>query len=336
MRLSGHFFRALSSKKEEGEIELTKQTALIITDDATVCNEVIIQSIQSKKDIYLDNGFLFTLAEPLTSQQEKFFSNKVSSGIAWLENFSLSKVLILSLVLISALVVFRYTLTSITPLAASIFPQDWEEAIGRNTYETLRKTAFSKTELSSVRVERLRAKAKQLASANGFESPEILFHKADLIGANALAFPRGPVVVTDDLVLLLQKDDLILGIIAHEFAHVQQRHSLQQIIEVIGVGTIASVLLGSNETLIEESSFVGINLWGSKKSREFEKEADLMALEYLENAKLNKSSFGLAIEKLTDNLCSATTKNCLESTESGWLSSHPTGAERLEYLSVQQ
>ena len=339
VRLTGQFFEALSSKKVAGDIEFSNRTASIIANGVKVCSKVAIASIQSKKDIYLENGFLFSLAEPLTPQQEKLLSSTMNRGIAWLENFSFPKMIILSLFLISVLVIFRYTLTAITPLAVSIFPQKWEEAIGRNTYETLSKTVFSKTVVPSVRVALIRAKAEQLASINGFKSPKILFHKSDLIGANALAFPGGPVILTDDLVSILKEDDLILAVIAHEFAHIQKRHSLEQIIEVIGVAAIASVFLGSDETLIEEASFIGINMWASKKSREFEKEADLIALQYLEKANLDKNSFRLAIEKLTRYFCASESKqsikNCLEKTESGWLSSHPTGAERLNYLSVQ-
>ena len=77
------------------------------------------------------------------------------------------------------------------------------------------------------------------------------------MGANALAFPGGPVVVTDELVLLLQQDDLILSVIAHEFAHIQERHSLQHIVEMIGIGAMTSVMLGANDTLLEEASVVG-------------------------------------------------------------------------------
>ncbi len=339
MKLPGHVFRALSSKKERGEIEFFEGKASVTIDKTRLYEDVEIESIQGKKDIYLDNGSLFTLETKLSSEQEKLLCGRTSRGISWSEDFSFSKALILSLILISTLVVFRYALTSITPLAVSVFPRDWEAAIGKNTYQTLRQTTFAETALSSPRVTRLRDKAKEMASANGLESPEILFHRSDLIGANALAFPGGPIVVTDDLVSLLQSDDLVLAIIAHEIAHVEERHALHQIIEVIGVIVIASALFGANETLIEEASITGINLWASKKSRDFEKEADLIALNYLEKANLDKDSFRMAIRKLTDYSCSSTIfqskQDCLEGTDSGWLSSHPAGAERLRYLSDQ-
>ena len=157
-----------------------------------------------------------------------------------------------------------------------------------------------------------------------------------MIGANALAFPGGPIVVTDDLVLLLERDELILSVVAHEFAHVRERHSLQQIIEIVGVAAVASVILGSDDTLLEEFSVVGLNLWANKNSRGFEKQADLLAQQYLQKAGFEKSLFASAIRQLTEHYCSKTpargVKDCLDKTESGWFSTHPSGAERIEYL----
>ena len=124
----------------------------------------------------------------------------------------------------------------------------------------IRNTVLEDSELPNIRIERLKNKASDIALANVFVSPQILFHKSDTLGANALTFPAGPIVVTDDLVLLLQRDELILGVIAHEFAHVQERQSLQHIIELIGVATIASVVLGTDDTLLEIASAVGISL----------------------------------------------------------------------------
>jgi Zn-dependent protease with chaperone function len=337
---SGHFFRELSSKKEVGEIEIQRQTASITFQDSTICENIKIQSIQSRKDIYLSNGYLFTLTEPLTREQEKPYLNKVTAAISWLERFSFKKALILSLALLMGLALIRLTLTSTIHLVVAIFPTQWEEKIGTNTYVALKKVAFKKSELSSSRIAKLRNEAVKIVSSNGLRSSEILFHASELIGPNALAFPGGPIVITDDLVRLLVDNELILAVIAHELAHVEQRHSLHQIVEIVGIAAVASVLLGSNDTLIEEASVVALNLWASKKSRAFEKEADLIALQYLENSELEKKSFALAIEKLTLHFCQfKTTQNfqdCIEKDGNGWLSSHPSGAERLNYLALEK
>ena len=337
MRLSGVFFAALSAKKTSGEIELFPKSATIYSKGKTVCRSIGIQSIQNRKDIYLDNGFLFALENPLSDEQERLFYSDVSRGIKWLENFSVFKALLLAITLIFFVFALRYSLNIAVPFAAHIFPLAWEQQIGKNSYETMRKTVFEKSDLPVLQIQRLRKKASDIAKENGFNSPEVLFHKSDIIGANALAFPAGPIVVTDDLVLLLERDDIILSVIAHEFAHIQERHSLQQIIEIVGVAAVASVILGADDTLLEEASAVAVNLWANKKSRDFEKEADLLAQQYMDKAGLGKSAFVQAIEKLTRHYCAKTSvkavQDCLENTESGWLSTHPSGAERIDYLS---
>ena len=336
MKAEGHFFRELSSKEEAGEININKTTASITSAGMQICRNVKIQSIQGKKDIYLNNGFLFSLSEPLTSEQEHLQQNKYEKIINWLEIFSFKKAFILSLILLIGLISLRFALTSSINLLVAIFPTKIEEKIGQNAYNSLKYAAFQETELRPDQISKLRSKANEIASVNGLRTVDILFHKSDLFGANALAFPGGPIVVTDDLVKLLDNDYLTLAVIAHELAHIDQRHSLHQIMEIIGIAAVASVLFGSTDSLIEEASLVAINLWASKKSRQFEKEADLFALDYLETSKIDKNSLGLAIEKLTRHLCKAAEglefQNCLKKDTNGWFASHPSLVERLKYL----
>ena len=336
MKAEGHFFRELSSKEEVGEIDINKTTASITSAGMQICQNVKIQSIQCKKDIYLNNGFLFTLSEPLTLEQEHLQQNKYEKIINWLEIFSFKKAFILSLILLIGLISLRFALTSSINLLVAIFPTKIEEKIGQNAYNSLKYAALQETELRPDQISKLRSKANEIASVNGLRRVDILFHKSELFGANALAFPGGPIVVTDDLVQLLDNDTLIIAVIAHELAHIDQRHSLHQIIEIIGIAAVASVLFGSTDSLIEEASLVAINLWASKKSRQFEKEADLFALNYLETSELDKNSLARAIEQLTRHVCKAAEglefQNCLKKEKNSWFASHPSSAERLKYL----
>jgi len=334
LKKSGIFFEPSSSKYEDGEIKFNKRNASIISDNKIICDKILIETIQNKKDIYLKNGYMFSLRTPLTNEEESYLSNKRKMIILWLEQFSFARAMILSALLITFVILFRYFYSITTPLIISFFPKSWEKTIGNNIYVSLKKTIFKNTELSEDTILRIRKKASEVAKANGFNSPKILFHKSKLIGANALAFPGGPIVLTDDLIKLLENDNLILGVIAHEFVHIQKQHSLKQIIEIIGIAALSSIILGSNETLIEEASFVGINLWTSKKSREFEKEADLLAMNYLDNANIDRNSLGIAIKKLIIHFCNSSKNkaHCFKDSNNGWFSSHPSGEERLKYL----
>ena len=93
---------------------------------------------------------------------------------------------------------------------------------------------------------------------------------------------------------------MVLGVIAHEIAHIQERHSLHQIVEIVGLSSLAWLIFGLDEGILEEVALVGINLWSLKKSRDFEKDSDLLALEFLENAGLKKDSFMIGGQKIID------------------------------------
>ena len=163
-----------------------------------------------------------------------------------------------------------------------------------------------------------------------------MFHESKTLGANALALPGGPIIITDDLVKLLESDPLILSIIAHEIVHIQERHSLEQIVQIVGVSSFAWLLFGAEEAIIEEVLYIAVNLWSLKKSRDFEREADLKAIEILRKAGIPENSLLKAMKKLSNYSCSKKSGDkslCLKDTGSGWLSTHPSDSERLDYIS---
>ena len=336
LKASGVFYRKHSSKEEEGEITINKNAATICSAQDIICRDVGIVSIQGSKNIYLENGFMFTLSVAISSEDEVFFLDKYQQKIRWLEKFSVTRALVLSAVLLTGIFVLRFVITNSVTAIVAMFPYKWEEQIGKNTYTSFSTFAFDESNLPNERIGEILTQANAIIAANGLRDTEIYFHESNLVGPNALAFPGGPIVVTDDLLNLLESDDLILAVIAHELAHIEMRHSLNQIIEVVGVAALASVLLGSTDSLIEEASLVAVNLFASANSRNFEKEADLVALTYLEKANLEPDTFANAIRKLTQYTCEMGTSDsiddCFDDTKTGWFSTHPSGAARIQYL----
>jgi predicted Zn-dependent protease len=55
------------------------------------------------------------------------------------------------------------------------------------------------------------------------------FHVADLELPNAFALPGGPVFVTRGLLALVESEDELAGVLAHEVVHVAARHSVSQV-----------------------------------------------------------------------------------------------------------
>lgn len=341
MEIRGEYFEVLSSKRHGACLVYEDERLTIRTEEKIFADSLVVESIQQDTIIFFSCGRQFTASQALPTDFLDQHRSRAQQYIAWLEKFSLSKALILSFMLLAAVFVYRATFTIVSDTIVSFFPHTWEQKIGESTYQTLRKINFlSDSQVPEARQQELRTLVMPLFEAASLaKQPDISFQEG--FGANAMAFPGGPIVITDGLVELLESNDELLGVLAHEVAHIEGRHSLKQIIDIVGLSVVASLLFGADEVLIEEVATVAIHTWGFKNSRNFEKQADLRALELMRTAGMDKAHYISAIEKLhaQRHACSeiGTGENarCLPDQESSWWSTHPTSVERLRYLRAE-
>lgn len=143
---------------------------------------------------------------------------------------------------------------------------------------------FQPSTLSVTRKEELKALFEQVlqrldASNKGYEFK--LRDAEKTVGANALAFPSGTIIMTDQLVELASDDVQLAGILAHEVGHLEGKHSLRQIVRgsilTFLVAFIAGDVSGASSTLITAP----VAILQLSYSREFETDADNYALRYL-------------------------------------------------------
>ena len=334
--IDGDFFEIGSSKADPARISIDGKMVSVFKENQCLYKHLAIDSVQDNKNIFLDNGCLFVARKNLSNNQIKSLIPRSESWLKSLDQFRFKTIAIFLLILILLVTGYRFALVSLSSEIVNSFPHSWERKIGEATFDTLDRMLLQDSDLTGQRIKEITRRAEAILEEGNLPvKPKIIFKKSEIIGPNALALPGGPIIVTDDLVELLKDDSLILSIIAHEIAHVQERHSLQQIVEIVGLSSLAWLVFGLDEGVLEEIALVGVNLWGLKKSRDFEKESDLIALELLENAGLPKDSFILAIEKLNNHFCQkadAEPYACIENARSGWLSTHPSTDERLKYL----
>ena len=325
-----------SSKSETASILIDNKAVSVFKGDECLYHLLKVKSVQDNKSIFLENGSLFVTKEELNAIDLKLLIPKTELILKNLDKFRLKSVVIILLTIIILVISYRFLFISFSSTLVYFFPYKWEQKIGEATYRTLSSTILEKSEIKEKRITEIKDKSQKIFKHSElYKNLEIKFNKSNILGPNALALPGGPIIITDDLVELLKDDDLILSVIAHELAHIKERHSLQQIVEIAGLSSIAWMIFGLDESILEEIVFIGINIWGLKKSRDLEKDADLMALKLLEKTGMSKKSFIQAIERLTNHYCVATKIEksvCINELKSGWLSTHPSGAERLKYL----
>ena len=95
---------------------------------------------------------------------------------------------------------------------------------------------------------------------------------------NAFCTPGGYIYVYTGILKFLESEDEFAGVLAHEIAHADKRHSTRQMTQMFGVQLLAEVLLGNNLDLIKQ---VSASLVGLKFSRSHETEADERSVLYL-------------------------------------------------------
>lgn len=103
---------------------------------------------------------------------------------------------------------------------------------------------------------------------------------ADIL--NAFATPGGYIYVYTGLINYLENADDLAGVLGHEIAHADRRHSVKQLEKVYGVQLLLSIVLGNDPSQIEQIA-AQIATAGSTLafSRDNESDADEFSVKYL-------------------------------------------------------
>lgn len=106
---------------------------------------------------------------------------------------------------------------------------------------------------------------------------------------NAFALPGGPIWVHRGLIDAAQNESQLAGVIAHEVAHIANRHAAEQMTKGtfanLGLGLLGAFLGdGRGAQLAQLGAGFAANATMMKFSRDHEREADLRALRYMKSA----------------------------------------------------
>ncbi len=149
---------------------------------------------------------------------------------------------------------------------------------------------------------------------------------------NAFAIPGGNVVLHSGLLLRADSAEEVLGVLAHEIAHVTQRHTLRQLVDSVGVLVLVQMLFGDLSGLAAVLADGGVRLLALEFSRDHELEADEVGFDYLLAAGVDPRGMISFFEKLR-----AEHEERMEGAGGGieldFLSTHPATEDRIEALS---
>ena len=140
---------------------------------------------------------------------------------------------------------------------------------------------------------------------------------------NAFALPDGNIVVFTGIIDAVENANELSGLIGHEAAHVNKRHSMKMLCRNLSGYLFISAVFNDVNGI---TAIIGDNIHSLQSmsySRTFEKEADIEALEILQQNNIDPKGMLLLFDRLESH-------SVIEIPE--FLSSHPITKERSNYI----
>ncbi|HEU5136637.1 MAG TPA: M48 family metallopeptidase [Steroidobacteraceae bacterium] len=257
--------------------------------------------------------------------RESFGMRGGSALVHWLESRWQVAVGSLVAVVLVSIAFVQWGVPAAANWAAEVMPADVDRAIGAGSLDVLDRVAFEPSGLPKKRQQELRGRfvtmTKPLDDGHVYQ---LEFRHGGHIGANAFALPSGIIVMTDELVELAKTDDEIVSVLAHEIGHVRGRHALRHLLQAAGISSLAFALLGDVSTISGVLSAAPA-LLHAKNSRDFEREADAFAKQWLRENGIAESSFDSMLCRLNDSHGGGE-----EDDDFDYFSSHPATSERAQ------
>lgn len=151
---------------------------------------------------------------------------------------------------------------------------------------------------------------------------EVYIIKQDEI-QNAFCTPGGYIYIYTGLIKYLDSKSALAGVMGHEIAHADKRHSTEQLTKIYGIQTLLDIVLGNDQGLLTQ---VASQLVALKFSRDDEREADMASVTYLCPTKFEADGAADFFRKIVAGG---------SATPPEFLSTHPNPDNRVENIEAE-
>ena len=150
---------------------------------------------------------------------------------------------------------------------------------------------------------------------------------------NAFCTPGGYIYVYTGLMRYIDNEATLAGIMAHEVAHAECRHTTQRLTSYYGISMVMNIVLGSNPSTLADimaNLFVGVGFLAN--SRSDEQEADTYSIKYLTTTKYFPGAIKYFFDKISaEQAAKGNNPGALDRL----LSTHPLPQDRIDNVAEQ-
>lgn len=281
-------------------------------------------------------------ADAITIQDEEFVKTLASFGHAKAQEIlgTAKRRRSARLALLGSPLFVTIGLLILLPLLFSALPVSWlngtmshsqEREIGKRILPALLGSQSNYAPESQVAIKKI---AARLIDANPeLQKIEFDFRVSPAEDVNAFALPGGIIIMNRGLLASAETPEEVAGVLAHEMAHVERRHTLRSLVGRLGyLGgfVILSLVISPDAAIVLGQSLQIATL---KYSRDDEREADRVGHRFLVNAGVAPEGMISFFEKLGQKERGLLGDHTgVASTAAKFFSTHPLSGERVETL----
>jgi predicted Zn-dependent protease len=216
-------------------------------------------------------------------------------------------------------------------LELNLFPIDKDKELGNQvageiasdskTYPLLDEVKYAKAYSHIHRITNKILNSGKLEHRNDFDWQVKLIQDDKTL--NAFCTPGGKIYVYTGIIKYLDSEDDLAGVMGHEIAHADKRHSTETMTRDMGISTLLSIVAGQNPSMLVT---LAKNLSDLKYSRTHETEADAYSVQYLSGTNYRCNGAASFFQKL---------QSAGGSQGPEFLSTHPDPGNRIQNITAQ-
>lgn len=214
-----------------------------------------------------------------------------------------------------------------------LIPLSWERQFGEQVADLINANAgwgVCESEAGNAALDRL---SNRLAASAGLSYvPTVTV--VSLPENNAFVVPGGYITLLSGLIEQSTSPDEVVGVVAHEFGHAIERHSLKRLVRANARSVLLGAMLGGSTLIARQIAEAGASLWELQYSREAEEEADRIAVDILRRAGITTAGLKRWFERLAEEEGSETGTDDQSTLATNYFSTHPSTLARFQGVPV--